>query len=43
VRAKRLLLTHLGEDVRAAAAELVRHAPVGPSLRLAEDGLALDV
>lgn len=43
VRAKRLLLTHLGDDVRANAAEIVRHAPVGPSLLVAEDGLALDV
>ena len=43
VRAKKLLFTHLGAEVRAAAAELARHAPVGPSLRFADDGLVVDV
>lgn len=43
VRVKRLLFSHLGAEVRANAAEIVRHAPVGPSLRFADDGLVLDV
>ena len=41
VGAKRVLLTHLGEAVRARADELLREAPPGVDLAFAEDGMML--
>lgn len=41
--AEAYLLTHLSAEVRAAAAELVATAPVGVTLRFADDGMELDV
>lgn len=43
IRVKRLLFAHLNAEVRDHAAVIVRDAPVGPSLKFADDGLALDV
>lgn len=43
LRARKLLLTHLGEDVRGRLAALVREAPNTIPLQFAEDGLLLEV
>jgi ribonuclease BN (tRNA processing enzyme) len=41
--AKRVLFSHLGEDVRRQVPELVRSAPVGPPIQFADDGLVLEI
>ncbi len=40
---RRVILSHLGADVRAAAAELAERAPRGVELRFADDGLVVEV
>lgn len=41
--AKRVLFSHLDEDVRENAADLVKNAPVGPPIQFADDGLVIDL
>ena len=41
--ARRVILTHLGRDVRAATPKLVSSAPQGPRLDFADDGLVFEV
>jgi ribonuclease BN (tRNA processing enzyme) len=43
VRAKRVLFSHLDEEVRRRAPELVAGAPVGPPIAFADDGLVLEI
>ena len=43
IGARRVLLTHLGEEVRARTVELARERPGGPPFGFAEDGLVLEV
>lgn len=43
VRAKRLMLTHLGADVRARVNELLRQAPRSLKLSFADDGLIVEL
>ncbi len=41
--ARRVLFSHLNEEVRRRSAELVGTAPVGPPIQFAEDGLVLEL
>ncbi|MFO0725856.1 MAG: MBL fold metallo-hydrolase [Myxococcota bacterium] len=43
VRSRRLMLTHLGADVRSAIPRLFTEAPATPPLSFAEDGLVLEI
>ena len=43
IGARRVLLTHLGAEVRQAIDRLLAEAPAGPELAFADDGLVLDV
>lgn len=43
VKAKRVLLTHLGEAVRARVDELLAEAPAGVDLAFADDGLVIAI
>lgn len=43
VGAKRVLFSHLHDEVRSEAPRLVREAPVGPPIQFADDGLVLEV
>lgn len=43
IGAREVLLTHLGDDVRAAIPRLLAEAPPGPRLAFADDGLTLGV
>jgi ribonuclease BN (tRNA processing enzyme) len=43
VRAKRVLFSHLNEEVRRRSPELVASAPVGPPIQFADDGMVLDL
>jgi ribonuclease BN (tRNA processing enzyme) len=43
VRSKRVLLTHLGTEVRAKSAELLAEVPAGVDVAFADDGMVLEV
>jgi ribonuclease BN (tRNA processing enzyme) len=43
VGSKRVLLTHLGREVRAKSAELLAEAPPGVDVAFADDGLVIDI
>lgn len=41
--AQRVILTHLGREVRRHASQLLREAPPGPGLAFADDGMVVEV
>ena len=43
LRAKRVLFSHLNEEVRSRSHELVRTAPIGPPIQFADDGMIVDL